>query len=376
MLKGTVHESTGPARAPEGAQTPARRPQEEVTNDSNTVEKSGGWSRFSKRLPPSTTDTADLHGKGLCPVDRGESTNSWAAAPVPSPPAPRQPLPSPLEQTPPGVFSPPPPANPLLSPTVSLSVLTPGNFHRSDIPQTPEGQCRDFRVRLQKKKAQALLKKLRTAQCSGSRALAPITRSSDVVSSITTTPPCGRPERPHRLRSERPPRSRGDRPPRPGAPIHSPCPFLRREVACPELGTKGAGPWRSLPRFAHPSGTPGAVPAPPPVSTSSASSSAPLPRSAMFLLRLPPPKNQTLSSGPTPFLGSELSPAPVREEGGGPELRPGPGRGQRASERVLSPPPAPADLQSIHFPSGRQAARLAASSASRRPRPALPRGSN
>lgn len=105
------------------------------------------------RLPPSTTDTADLHGKGLCPVDRGESTNSWAAAPVPSPPAPRQPLPSPLEQTPPGVFSPPPPANPLLSPTVSLSVLTPGNFHRSDIPQTPEGQCRDFRVRLQKKKS-------------------------------------------------------------------------------------------------------------------------------------------------------------------------------------------------------------------------------
>lgn len=295
----------------------------------------------------------------------------------PSPPAPRQPLPCPLVQTPPGLL-PPAQANPLLSPTVSLSVLTPGNFHRSDIPQTPEGQCRDLRVRLQKKSPGAPEKAQNSAvqRVPRSRALAPITRSSDVVSSITTTPRCERPERPHRLRSERPPRSRWDRPPRPGAPIRSPCPFLRREVACPGLGTKGAGPWPSLPRFAHPSGTPGAVPAPPPVSTSSVSSSAPLPRSAMFLLRLPPPKNRTGSSGPTPFLGSGLSPAPVREEGGGPELRPGPGRGQRASERVLSPPPAPADLQSIHFPSRRQAARLAASSASRRPRPAFPGGSN
>ncbi|VCW48622.1 unnamed protein product, partial [Gulo gulo] len=156
------------------------------------------------------------------------------------------------------------------------------------------------------------------------------------------------------------------------APTRSPCPcpFLRTGGCPSRTGDQGGGTLAVPDLLAHPSGTPETVPAPPPASTSSASRSAPLPTSAMFLLRLPPPKNQTGSSGPAPFLGSRLSPAPVREEGGGPALRPGPGRGQRAAERVLSPPPAPADPQSIHFPSGRGAAGLAASSA---PLPASPR---
>lgn len=67
-----------------------------------------------------------------------------------------------------------------------------------------------------------------------------------------------------------------------------------------------------------------------PASTSSASNSVPLPTSAMFLLRLPPPKSQTGSSEPTRFLGSGLSPASAREERGGPVLPPGRGRGQQA----------------------------------------------
>lgn len=86
--------------------------------------------------------------------------------------------------------------------------------------------------------------RLGTALSCGSRAPMrshPSTHRQDVVSSIPTTPRCQRPQPQQRLLS------------------------AEREVVGPKLGTKGAGPWLSLPGslnpagFAHPSRGPGAV---------------------------------------------------------------------------------------------------------------------
>lgn len=126
--------------------------------------------------------------------------------------------------------------------------------------------------------------------------------------------------------------------PRSGAPTRSPSPFLQAGGCLSQIGAKGAGPWPSRPdSLTHP-WLQRQCPHSPPASTSSASSSAPLPTSAMFLLRLPPPKNQAGILQPTPFLRSGLSPAPAREDRGGPAFLPGPGRGQSAAKGALSPP--------------------------------------
>lgn len=49
VLKRKAYKSTGPARPPEGAQTRARRPEEEVANGLHTAAATG--CRFSERLP-------------------------------------------------------------------------------------------------------------------------------------------------------------------------------------------------------------------------------------------------------------------------------------------------------------------------------------
>ena len=72
--------------------------------------------------------------------------------------------------------------------------------------------------------------------------------------------------------------------------------------------------------LAIPAGLQGKCPRSPLSSTSSASSSAPLPTSAMFLLRLRLPKIQAVSFKPTSFLRSGLRPGPVWEGGGSPAL--------------------------------------------------------
>lgn len=145
-----------------------------------------------------------------------------------------------------------------------------------------------------------------------------------------------RPEPRQCVRSARrrdPPSSSRDRPPRPGAPTRSP--------PAAERGPRGRGLGR--PSRAHSSlqdscpGFQGPGPQSPSARTSSASSSARLPTSAMFLLRLLPPKNQAENSEPTPALGSGLSPAQGREKGDCPALPPRLGRGLSAATRFPRP---------------------------------------
>lgn len=128
----------------------------------------------------------------------------------------------------------------------------------------------------------------------------------------------------------------------------------------------GGGTLTVSAQLAHPSRAPEQCLHPPPASTSSASSSAPLPTSAMFLLRPLPPKNQEGSVKSTPFPRSGLSPAPVREDPGGPRLpagsRAGPDRCQASTF------PAPGARRPAEHPFLR-----ATSSAPHRPRPALQR---
>lgn len=212
------------------------------------------------------------------------------------------------------------------------------------LPQTPEDQCLDLGVRLHK--AHTSPQRLRTAQCCESCAPArshPSTRGPDVVVFQPPDPMVPAPQTtapPPLQKLQRSPAIPRQQTSQGGALTCGPFSFLQAGGRLPVPSWDfGGGTLAVSAQLAHPSRAPEQCLHPPPASTSSASSSAPLPTSAMFLLRPLPPKNQEGSVKSTPFPRSGLSPAPVREDPGGPRLPAGSRAGPERCRASTFPAP-------------------------------------